>query len=309
MLLVAIIAVMATTALERLRLGTRLAANAVALDQARGLALAAEAMATGRVTDLLRRDQSRVTLMGGWSNRPYTIPIPGGVATARVNDGGNCFNLNSLVTDLGGIYAADPTTIAQFARLIRLLNIPGGEGIAAAAADWIDSDDQALGAGAEDSAYTGLATPYRTAGTLMVDPSELRAVAGVTAVAYRKLRPWICTLPRAARSRLNVNTLTPEQAPLVAMLLPDTLGVDRARALLLRRPPAGYEDASAFWKPLAESGITPDLAAQQQADVTTKYFDLRVDVTVGSSELQERALIDASTLPARLVSRQWGEPS
>lgn len=309
MLLVAIIAVMATTALERLRLGTRLAANAVALDQARGLALAAEAMATGRVTDLLRRDQSRVTLMGGWSNRPYTIPISGGVATARVSDGGNCFNLNSLVTDLDGIYVADPTTVAQFARLIRLLNIPGGEGIAAAAADWIDSDDQALGAGAEDSAYTGLATPYRTAGTLMVDPSELRAVAGVTAVAYRKLRPWICTLPRAARSRLNVNTLTPEQAPLVAMLLPDTLGIDRARAMLLRRPPAGYEDPNDFWKSLSENGITPDLAARQQADVTTKYFDLRVDVTVGSSELQERALIDASTLPARLVSRQWGEPS
>ncbi|ONF95297.1 type II secretion system minor pseudopilin GspK [Sphingomonas jeddahensis] len=309
MLLVAIIAVMATTALERLRLGTRLAANAVQLDQARGLALAAEALATGRVTDLLRRDASRVTLLGGWSNRPYTIPIPGGVATARVSDGGNCFNLNGLVSDLDGTYVADPTTIAQFARLIRLVNIPGGEGIAAAAADWIDSDDQALGTGAEDSAYTGLATPYRTAGTLMADPSELRAVTGVTAEAYRKLRPWICTLPRAGRSQLNVNTLTPEQAPLVAMLLPDTLGIDRARALLLRRPPGGYEEVADFWKPLAENGITPDPAAQQQADVTTKWFDLRVDVTVGASELQERALIDASTLPARLVSRQWGEPS
>ncbi len=309
MLLVAIIAVMAATALERLRLGTRLTANAVSLDQARGLAFAAEALATGRVTDLLRRDASRVTLIGGWSNRPYAIPLPGGIATARVSDGGNCFNLNSLVTDLDGTYVADPSTIAQFARLVRLLNIPGGEGIAAAAADWIDSDDQPLGAGAEDSAYGGLATPYRTAGGLMADPSELRAVAGVTAEAYRKLRPWICTLPRASRSRLNVNTLTPEQAPLVAMLLPDTLGVDRARALLLRRPPAGYEAPDDFWKPLAESGVTPDLAAQQQADVTTKWFDLRVDVSVAGSELQERALIDASTLPARLVSRQWGEPS
>ena len=72
MLLVAIIAVMAATALERLRLGTRLTANAVALDQARGLAFAAEALATGRVTDLLRRDSSRVTLLGNWSDRPYT---------------------------------------------------------------------------------------------------------------------------------------------------------------------------------------------------------------------------------------------
>lgn len=308
-LLVAIIAVMAATALERLRLSTRLTANAVALDQARGLAFAAEALATGRVTDLLRRDASRVTLAGGWSNRPYTIPLPGGLATARVTDGGNCFNLNSLVTDLDGVHVADPTTVAQFARLARLLNVPNGEGIAAAAADWIDSDDQALGTGAEDSAYTGLATPYRTAGTLMADPSELRAVEGVTADTYQKLRPWLCTLPRTARSLINVNTLTPEQAPLVAMLLPDTLGVDRARALLLRRPPIGYSEPADFWKPLSEDGITPDPAAQQQAGVTTTWFDLRIDVAVGGSELQERALIDATTLPARLVSRQWGEPS
>ncbi|WBH16293.1 type II secretion system minor pseudopilin GspK [Sphingomonas radiodurans] len=307
LILVAVIAVMAATALERLRLSTRLTANAVALDQARGLAYAAEALATGRVTDLLRQSPSRVTLDGGWSNRPYTIPLPNGIATARVSDGGNCFNLNSLVTDLDGMYVADPTTVVQFARLARLLNVPGGEAIAAAAADWIDSDDQALGTGAEDSAYTGLATPYRTAGTLMVDSSELRAVTGVTAEAYQKLRPWLCTLPRAARSSININTLTPEQAPLVAMLLPDTLGIGQAAAGLLRRPPGGFSDTQDFWKIFAASGVTADPAAEQQTGITTKWFDLRITVNVAGSDVEERALIDASTLPAQLVSRQWGE--
>ena len=309
LLLVAVIAVIAATALERLRLSTRLTANAVALDQARGLAFAAEALATGRVTDLLQKSPDRVTLDGGWSGRPYTIPLPNGVATARVSDGGNCFNLNSLVTQLDGQYVADPGTIAQFARLIRLLNVPGGESIAAAAADWIDSDDRALGAGAEDSAYQGLATPYRTANTLMADPSELRAVAGVSDAAYQTLRPWLCTLPRATRATINVNTLTPEQAPLVAMLVPDTLSVGAAAAGLLRRPPGGFSDTQDFWKIYAANGITADPAAAQQTGVTTKWFDLRVDVNVGGSELQERALIDATALPARLVSRQWGEQS
>ena len=41
LLLVAVIAVLAATALERLRVSTRLAGNAAALDQARGLAFAA----------------------------------------------------------------------------------------------------------------------------------------------------------------------------------------------------------------------------------------------------------------------------
>lgn len=307
MLLVAIIAVMAATALERLRLSTRLTANAVALDQARGLVMAAEALATSRITDLLQKRPDRVTLDGGWSGRPYTIPIPGGIATARIRDGGNCFNLNSLVTEFDGQYVADPSTIVQLARLARLLGINGGEGIAAAAADWIDSDDQALGMGAEDSAYAGLPTPYRTAGTLMVDPSELRAVAGVTGAAYAKLRPWLCTLPDTGRARLNISTLSPEQAPLLAMLLPDTLGIAAAQAMLLRRPPGGYADAAEFWKLPALSGITPDSAAQRQMDVTSKWFDLTIDVSVGGTELKERALIDATSLPARLVSRQWGE--
>lgn len=306
LLLVAIVAVMAATALERLRLSTRLTANAVALDQARGLAFAAETLATGRITQLLRQNPDRVTLAGGWSNQPFSLPLPGGAATVRVSDGGNCFNLNGLVTELDGRYVADPTAVAQFARLARLLNIPGGEGIAAAAADWIDSDDQPLGAGAEDGAYAGLSTPYRTSGTLMVDPSELRAVAGVTGEAYSRLRPWLCTLPQAKRSAINVNTLSPEQAPLVAMLLPDTLSVQAAAAGLLRRPAGGFADTQDFWKIFAASGITDPLAEQQTAVVTT-WFDVRIDVSVGDSELQERGVIDATTLPARLVSRQWGE--
>ena len=46
LLLVAIVAVLAGTALERLRLTTRLASNALAGEQARGYARAAEALAT-----------------------------------------------------------------------------------------------------------------------------------------------------------------------------------------------------------------------------------------------------------------------
>lgn len=309
LLLVAIVAVLAGTGLEKLRLATRLTGNAVALDQARALAFAAEALATGPISELLRRDPDRVTLLGGWSDRPVLLPFAGGGAVARVTDGGNCFNLNSLVTELDGQYVADPSTIAQFVRLARLVGVPGGEAIAAAATDWIDSDDQPLPNGAEDGDYRGLAVPYRTAGTLMADRSELRAVAGVTPTAYARLRPWLCTLPQARRATLNVNTMAPEQAPLLAMLLPDTLGVEGARALLLRRPPTGYDSAEAFWKVPALGGSTADPAAQAQVGVTSRWFALAVDVTIGTTELQERALIDATTLPARLVSRQWGEES
>lgn len=305
LLLVAIIAVMAATALERLRLSTRLAANAVAIDQARGYAYAAETLATTRVTALLRQSPDRVALFGGWSDRPFGLPVPGGTATARVVDGGNCFNLNGLVARApDGSYAANAFQITRFARLARVLRLVDGERIAAAAADFIDGDDAPQPQGAEDGSYRG----RRTAGTLLADSSELRAVAGVTPESYAVLRPWLCALPVAEPSSINVNTLLPEQAPLLAMLMPDNVGVDQVRALLLRRPETGFASTDAFWNQLSLGGAgTADFDARQQTAVKTSWFRLTVDVVANGAELHERALIDARRLPVRLASRQWGD--
>ena len=310
LLLVALIAVLAGTALEKLRLSTRLGSNAVAMDQARAYSYAAETLALTKVSDLLKTNSARVTLAGGWSGRPIPLPLPGGVATARVTDGGNCFNLNSLVVETApSLYASYTPTRLEFARLIRLVGGPSAsaESIAAATSDWIDSDSNPIDLGAEDSSYGGQATPYRTANTLMGDPSELRAVAGVTPAIYAKLRPWICALPIAKPSKINVNTLLPEQAPLLAMLLPDTLTVEGARQALLRRAPEGYADVAAFWATPSLSAVTSG-DAQAQTAVTTTWFALQVDVTLGDTELEQHGLIDANILPARLAVRQWGEP-
>lgn len=308
LLLVAVIAVLAGAALERLRLATKIGGNAVALDQARAYSQAAEILAVTKIGDLLARDLNRVTLAGGWSDKPFPLPIPGGVATARVSDGGNCFNLNSLVVQTSpGVYASFSPARRQFARLIRLIGAPTAapDAIAGATSDWLDSDNTPVEQGVEDGGYTG----YRPANTLMADPSELRAVSGVTAAVYARLRPWICTLPKAEPSKINVNTLLPEQAPLFAMLLPDTLSVEGARQLLLRRPPQGFASTSEFWKLPALSAITAAPDAVAQTSVTTNWFALRVDVRLGDAEIEDHGLIDATRLPARLATRQWGEPS
>ncbi|MBM6578369.1 type II secretion system minor pseudopilin GspK [Microvirga sp. SRT01] len=301
LMLVAVIAVMAGGALEKLRLSTRLASNAASGEQARAYAVAAEAMAVVRVGDLMAGSPKRITLAGGWSGRPFGLPLPGGgLATARVSDGGNCFNLNGLVTQVApGVYSSgDITQRVRFTRLMGLIGIPQqvAQQVAGGAADWIDTDQDQQAGGAEDARYTG----YRTAGTLMADPSELRAVAGVTPEIYAALRPWVCALPTTEAAKINVNTLLPEQAPLLAMVGPDTLSVDAARALLMRRPPQGYGDANAVFGGLANAG-------SQDTAVTSTWFDLRIDVSVPGATLEERALIDATRLPVRLVSRQWGE--
>jgi len=254
----------------------------------------------------------RVTLAGGWSGRPFGLPLPGGgLAVARVRDGGNCFNLNGLVSRLAPNLYTSSQNFAQrlqFVRLMQAIGVPSqaADHIAAATADWIDSDGDQQGNGAEDPVYLARSVPYRTAGTLMADPSELRAVDGVTPEIYAKLRPWICTLPKAEPATININTLTPEQAPLVAMLFPGTLSVEAARGMILRRPPDGFRDASTFLN-LAGNGAAPEGGGG--LGVKTTWFALAIDVSTGSARLQERALIDASRLPARLVARQWGDES
>ena len=279
LLLVAVIAVIAANGLERLRLATRLGANAIGIEQARAFAQAGEVLAVSRVSTLLAQSPDRVTLAGGWSNAPVALPLPGGTAVARVTDGGNCFNLNGLVTQVApGVYASNPLARLQFARLMRLIGVSAqvADQVAAGASDWIDTDADQQAGGAEDGAYLGQDPGYRTAGTLMTDPSELRAVAGVTPDLYAQLKPWICTLPAAVAGSINVNTLQPEQAPLLAML-GEGIAPEQVRGALLRRPAEGFASAGAFWA-LAGGG-----AGAAGAGVTSAWFTLRVDVALGDS--------------------------
>ncbi|RJF92934.1 type II secretion system minor pseudopilin GspK [Sphingomonas cavernae] len=312
LLLVAVMAVLAAAALEKLRLSTHLAANGAAMDQARAFSHAAETLALMRITDLVERDAAKTTLAGGWNGQRTNLPIPGGIAEARVRDGGNCFNLNSVsrgqsATEL----AASPTGIGQFVALMEAIEIRPdvARRVAASLADWVDSDDVPGSDGAEDAYYQGLASPYLAANTRLYDVSELRAVAGVTPELYARLRPWVCALPNSELSPINVNTLLPEQAPLFAMLIPGQLNVQTARKMLAERPADGYGSLVDFWRRPALQALTPGQEVQSQTKLTTRWFALDITIELGSAELQETALIDGALKPARLVSRQWGDPS
>lgn len=320
LLLVAVMASLSAVALEKMTLASRTASNAAALEQERAFALGAERYALLRVGDLTRMSPERTTLAGGWHGVPIRIPLPGGAASATVVDGGNCFNLNSVVRNADAyansgvrdgappVYIADSRGMQQLAGLLGVVGVPTNQSaqIAASLADWIDTDTTPLPGGAEDNAYAGLPAPYRTPNSLVVDPSELREVAGMTAEAYAAVKPWLCALPEAKVSPINVNTLSIEQAPLIAMLLPGQLGLEDARNLIARRPANGWE-RDAFWnEPLVKAlKVAPEVHGQIVEK--TRWFHLRLDVDLTGVQMQEDALIDAGSKPARLVSRNWGQ--
>ena len=306
LLLVAVMATIAATALDRLRVGTRLAANVATVDQSRAWLGMAEELALTRIEDLVGADDSR-TLGQGWLGIERTIALPGGgAATARITDGGNCFNLNSLVEARpDGSHGERAIARRQLVALATTLGIAEGQatGIAAAAADYIDSDTAPLASGREDGAngMRGMSSNQ-----LMADPSELRVVPGVGSREFGLLRPWLCALPTTELSPLNINTLRPEQAPLLAMLAPGRLDVARARAQLSSRPADGFASVLDFWNAPALAGAEPDQQAAAQVRLKTSFFMLHARVDAGGLAVEEVALIDARRRPSRLVSRTYG---
>jgi general secretion pathway protein K len=310
LLLVAIMGVIAALAFEKLRLSTALARNGAALDQARAYAVGIETLLTLRVDDLIAESPRMTTLEGGWNGALRRIDLPGeGIAEGAIRDGGNCFNLNSLADDSDpAVLTARPVGIAQFAGLMRVLGVADGDArrIADAAADWVDTDTAPLPGGAEDSSYAGLDPSYRPGNTLFAEVSELRAVAGITPGLYRRLRPYLCALPTAELSPLNVNTLLPGQEPLLAMLSPATIAPNAARAAIAQRPRGGWTRQSDFWATPALRRVAPPLDAQNQLQLSTRWFALDLRIDHGGAELEETALVDARLAPSHVAARRWG---
>jgi general secretion pathway protein K len=311
LLLVAVTGAIAAAALEGLRLSRALAANATALGQARSFADGVEQLILLTLDDRIAESPEKTTLEGGWNGTVRRVPLPGGaLAAARIRDGGNCFNVNSVVE-------GDPRTalvrrtsgVAQFVGLMTALGTPEADArrIAEAAADWADSDGAPGPGGAEDEAYAAGPSPYRTGNTLFADPGELRAVAGVTPDLYARLRPWLCALPVSDLSPINLNTLAPGQAPLLAMLAPGQLSVETARRVIASRPAAGWGNQIEFWRLDAMRGLAVPLDAQLQPQLKTRWFALEIRVEVGESEFGESALVDARLQPSRVVARNWSD--
>ncbi|WP_235957626.1 type II secretion system minor pseudopilin GspK [Sphingopyxis microcysteis] len=317
LLLVAVMAVIAATALDRLTLATRIAGSAATVDQGRAYSFAAEQIALRRVADLVGRDPAKLTLAGDWLGRDFVLPLPGGEGRAKLADANNCFNLNSLVAETApGRFSQRAGSMRQFGELMTLLGIDAGQAqaIAGAAADWIDSDSNEGPLGAEDNAYRAMPGVYLPANRKMADVSELRAVRGVSPKIYAQLKRWICVLPATEPVRLNVNTLAPEQAPLIAMLLPGEITLGDARAALAARPAGGYGSSVRFWEAAPFEGFDPPTDVAEQAGVTSRWLSLTTNVTMGDGFLTAVSLIDANggapsagLAPPTVVRRDWGE--
>ncbi|TDK28685.1 general secretion pathway protein GspK [Luteimonas aestuarii] len=305
LLLAMVMSVLVVAMLDDVRFGLRRSANASDIAQARWYAQGVEQMAMQRIAGLASGGSVDPRL---WQRRIVAFPVEEGHVEATIEDGSRCFNLNSVVEGMPGQWQRRELGVRQYLALLAALGFPAeqAETMADALVDWIDSDQVRSPRGAEDAAYLGLRPAYRTSATLLADASELRAIHGYAAPAYARLRRHVCALPMAAPSPLNVNALTPDDAPLLSMLTLGALDPLAGARIIAARPASGWRDAVAFW-------ATPGLASSDVPSAVYEQVSLRGDWFRVSADVRYMdARVDMGTLLHRrpdgrvaLVARRW----
>jgi general secretion pathway protein K len=292
LLIVAMVSVLAAEMGTRLQLQVKRASNIKDNNQAYWYAMGAEQYARKSIRLLFEQPDAVIHLEQPW-NEEFMYPLEGGGIQAQLVDMQSCFNLNALrepvarnQDDAGsgsgsGSGSANnvsllPDRIASFERLLTLVDaeIPSYniEILRDSLVDWLDEDNLSLQLGAEDSEYQSLEFPYLTANNYMVHQSELRLVKGVQLNWFTKLLDLVCVIPNDSLFVINVNTLTEENAAILAAAT--GLEVNQARSLIASRNKDGFKTVEEFLAVTEIKALSLSTEKQQWFDVTTAHFML-----------------------------------
>ncbi len=218
---------------------------------------------------------------------------------SQIEDAQTCFNVNNLL-------AADPTPAVQTAgalpekqvkaRIVEQLLTDSGisagdaEEIYQQLMDYLDGDTTTAKEGLETDAWAGVEPARLPANQMMRTPGELKLLPAFPVAAYGKVSKVLCALPDTA-SKVDVNTLTEEQAPLLAALFIGSLSEDEAARLIASRPEEGWESMEAFQKELETNyPQTKDALKQVQAFLAVNSHYFRVNSTGNTDDLTLRVV-------------------
>lgn len=205
-----------------------------------------------------------------------------GLASTEANNNGQNGSANSQLDDStngssNGSLNGSPNSSTQDndtkARLIRLFTQQGAEDRHVHnLKDWIDADDANDGLGAEDYAYLGLDKPYRTAGQLIGDISELRLLLEMEPQQFQLIAPYLVALPDV-QIEVNVNTAS---AGVLQALLPGT-DLGTLESLVADRDGGQpFESTSAFLVQAGVQGVLNGITVRSeffQVSIKARYQD------------------------------------
>ena len=235
------------------------------------------------VLSILRQDieDSETDHLGEvWASDIPPLPLEGddirGAVFGQIQDLQGRFNINNLIDRDGDV---DQPSLEQFRRLLISLDVDVR--FAGIAADWLDANSEAgFPDGAEDSIYTGIVPPYRTANQILSSTSELAALEGMDKATMDTLLPHITALP--GHTAINVNTAT---GP-VLQSLDENITMADVERLLSEREETGFADITNTFSSL----VTPDVL--NQIEETSDFFQLKVIVQIDTVRITYYSLLE-----------------
>ena len=293
MLIIALIAILATQMTARLQLQMQRTTNIGSNQQAYWYAMGAEAFAKRILIQSFEAD-AEVTHLGQlWAQGENTFPVDFGQITGEITDLNSCFNLNALRTsddDASG--NSNNTTIKSPARLafeelLIAISIEGvgsfeAEYMADALTDWLDADGSiSSSGGAEDNDYSAKEFPYLAANNYLASMAELRIIEHFTVNVIDKLKDYACVLPNTNLNQININTIAQDQPEILVAML--GISQNEASQALSSRGEEGFKSVDEFFSLSELSKANIPAEKKQLFTVKSEYFKLKTTASFNNS--------------------------
>ncbi|WP_105188047.1 type II secretion system minor pseudopilin GspK [Pseudoalteromonas sp. T1lg48] len=281
--------------------------------QAKWYAYAAEALAQKVLRESIEEEPDKMHLQQSWAlaaNTPF--PVDNGTIAGEIKDLQACLNLNALraepQTQNGGYVKSNPAHKALLALLKEIDDLPSDESeeaMADSVLDWVDEDSITMRSGAEEDEYLSRDIPYLTANNFFADMSELRLVKGFNPLAMRKLAPYVCVIPGSEVFALNVNTITEDQALLLAAMI-EGLDESSAQSVIGARPEKGFDTLSDFVNEVTQQGGREVNADDGRFVLKSSYFQLQTTATFVEFEFTMTSLLQINNKEISIMARKFG---
>lgn len=235
---------------------------------------------------------------GDW-HQPLETQGDNYTVVSQVDDAQDCFNVNNLLAADKSAQTQNAPAVPEKPRkeqIVEQLLTDGGISQATAEevylqlVDYLDGDSTTVKEGAESDAWAGGVPARQPANQMMRNIAEIKLLPAFPVSAYPKVSTLLCALPDMA-TKVDVNTLKPEKAAVLAALFPGKLTEDDAARLLDARPEGGWESVEAFSKALEQNfpQLKDDLPqVAEQIAINSRYF--RVNYTGNTDDLTLRVV-------------------
>ncbi|MCU4674387.1 type II secretion system minor pseudopilin GspK [Catenovulum sp. 2E275] len=324
LLIVALVTIIAAEMAVRMQMQIKRVDNLNSNQQAYWYAISAEELAKLVLNESSQDNDGVLNLTQPWAVEDMVFPVEGGQISGNIYDLQACFNINAVVeaqdnnTDddesdsdaesagedtqpenENGKKSLKPTPQEQFKSLLILAGIDDyeAEQIRDGVADWLDQDSIARSYGAEDYMYEAKEMPYLAANGYFVDVSELKLIQGLDnptngQAALDKILPFVCVIPNNDKMVLNINTIKPEQAEVLAAMFDNKLTVAAASSVIESRPEDGFDDINDFWE-LSEIKAVGRLSKsfKEQFSLKSEFFRLKSKTEYNQSWINLNSLI------------------